>query len=103
MRKTNIIILIAFTLMVILTISDGLSTSYYALGGLIILGACGIIYSLWRVQRMSGVSWKESGERARELLQQAEDGYLPEDYEQTRLVYYPEGYEDEDWVDMSEV
>lgn len=93
MRKINTIGLIASALMIILTISTGTEnqgTSYLALGGLILLGICGIIYSLWRVQRMSGVSWKESGERARRLLEQAETGDLPEDYQQIRDLYYDE-------------
>lgn len=94
MRKTNLIFLAALFLMIALTvILDGVNnqlTSYYALGGLIILGACGIIYSLWRIQKMSGVSWRESGERARRLLEQAENDNLPEDYRQTRDLYYDE-------------
>lgn len=102
MRKTNIIGLVAFVFMVALTVSTGTENqgaSYIALGGLIILGACGIIYSLWRVQRMSGVSWKESGDRARELLRRAEDGDLPDQYEETRRIYYPEAYLDQGYYE----
>lgn len=93
MRKINIIGLVAFTFMVAITIFDVIGnqkTSYLALGGLIALAVCAIIYSLWRIQKMSGVSWKESGERARWLLEQAENDNLPEDYRQTRDLYYDE-------------
>lgn len=90
MRKTNIIILIAFVLMVILTISDGLSTSYYALGGLTIMGACAIIYILWRIQKLSGKSWNQTGREARERLDRAYQGDLSEEGVYVKRMYMDE-------------
>lgn len=90
MKKTNLIFLTVLFLMIALTlISDraGQLTSYYALGGLIILGACAIIYSLWRIQRMSGASWNQTGRDARDRLDRAYQGDLSEEDAYVKLMY----------------
>lgn len=90
MRKTNLIFLIGLFLMITLTVLDGIGNqlaSYYALGGLVILGACGIIYLLWRIQRMSGVSWDQTGMDARDRLDRAYQGDLSGEDAYVKLMY----------------
>jgi len=105
MRKTNLIFLTVFFLMVALTVSDGIGnqlTSYYALGGLIILGACGIIYSLWRIQRMSGVSWNQTGKDARDRLDRAYQGDLNEEDAYIKQMYMDEQEYERDLYESTE-
>ena len=94
MRKTNLIFLTALFLMIALTvILDGVDnqlTSYYALGGLIILGACAIIYTLWRIQKLSGKSWDQTGREARERLDRAYQGGLSEEDIHVKRMYMDE-------------